>query len=80
MFDNTKNEGLKSIMLALLEAPEYQFIQRGIPAVNQLALMNKESMQTLCIADLRKEELGQSILCFEKKLPNDSRLNTLEPV
>lgn len=44
---------------------------------NSIALLDKDSLETISVIDLKKEELPNCVLCFEKKVINESRLASI---
>lgn len=61
-------------MLALFETPDFEYVIKESPAVNQVALLNKDSFGIASLFDLKKQELPNCITCFEKFITGESRL------
>jgi len=67
---------LNQLFLAILETPDFDYIKKDTPAVNSLILLDKDTIETCHVQDLRKEELGNCLLTFEKTAAaGESRLS-----
>ena len=47
------------------------------PAVNQVALLDKDTLEIASLFDLKKQELPNCIACFEKSISGESRLSSI---
>ena len=77
IFENPSNSALRGILLALFEAPNYEYLEKNSPACNSVALLNKETLETISVTDLKKEELPNCVECFERKIAGDQRLSSI---
>ena len=71
------NQALNNVLIALLEAPNYEYMDKNSQATNSVALLNKETLETLSVADMKKEELPNCVECFERKISSEQRLSSI---
>ena len=63
--------------MALFETPNYEYVDKNSPACNSVALIDKETLETLSVSDLKKDELPNWVECFERKVTGDQRLSSI---
>eukprot|EP00347_Sterkiella_histriomuscorum_P011081 403373826 len=64
----------ENLMIALMEVPNYEYLDLNSPAVNQIALLDSSTMEMLELFSLQKEEIASCLYLFEKK-PSSATLS-----
>jgi hypothetical protein len=67
-FGNSTNLSLRNVLIALFEAPNNEYLDKNSTVTNSVALIDKETMDTLSVSDLKKDELPNWVELFEKKI------------
>ena len=57
----------EDLVVALMEAPNFEYIDKTSPAVNTICLLDKNTMQEHSSYHFKKEELPNCLFYFEKK-------------
>jgi hypothetical protein len=65
------------VLVALFEAPNYEYLDKNSPVCNSVALIDKETLETISVIELKKDELPNCVECFEKKVAAESRLSSI---
>jgi len=56
-----------NLMVALMETPNFEYLDPNSSAVNKVALLDRETTKVLDAFLLKKFEIPASILAFDKK-------------
>ena len=75
MFPHKASEYLQSSLVALLETPDFEYLNAKSNSKNSLILLDKDSIDVYHSQDLNKLELGNCITCFEKRIGSDFKLS-----